>query len=78
MWSARVARIRYLWAVTLTISIVGTLLALLGSSFGPIYYDHFVGGDRFDAHAVDDRASADDQIVHSYSLVTRGDQSASA
>lgn len=47
MWSDRIARIRYLWAVALTISIVGTLLALLLSSVGPIYYDHFVGGDRF-------------------------------
>ncbi|RWC58677.1 MAG: hypothetical protein EOS56_19365 [Mesorhizobium sp.] len=47
MWSDRIARIRYLWAVALTISIVGTLLALLLSSVGPIYFDHFVGGDRF-------------------------------
>ena len=47
MWSNPIARIRYLWAVALTISIVGTLLALLLSSAGPIYYDHFVGGDRF-------------------------------
>ncbi|MBZ9795472.1 phosphatase PAP2 family protein [Mesorhizobium sp. ES1-4] len=48
MWSDRIARIRYLWAAALTISIVGTLLALLLSSAGPIYYDYFVGGDRFD------------------------------
>jgi hypothetical protein len=47
MWSDRIARIRYLWAVALTLSIVGTLLALLLSSVGPIYHDHFVGGDRF-------------------------------
>lgn len=47
MWSNPIARIRYLWAVALTMSIVGTLLALLLSSVGPIYYDHFIGGDRF-------------------------------
>ncbi|MHC2299695.1 phosphatase PAP2 family protein [Rhizobium mongolense] len=47
LWSNRVGRIRYLWAHALTIFTIGTVLAVALSSVGPIYYDHFVEGDRF-------------------------------
>ena len=46
-WSNRPARARYLWAFSLTLLIVGTMLATLLSSVGPILYDRIYGGDRF-------------------------------
>lgn len=39
--------LRYLWSLALTVAIVGTVLATLLSSAGPIYYEHFIGGPRF-------------------------------
>lgn len=47
LWSNKIARIRYLWAVALTICTIGTVLAGALASVGPIYYDYFVGGHRF-------------------------------
>jgi PAP2 superfamily len=47
LWSDKVARIRYLWAVALTIFTIGTVLAFALSSVGPIYYYHFTGEHRF-------------------------------
>lgn len=47
LWSDRLGRIRYLWAHSLTLFAVGTVLAVALSSVGPIYYDHFVGEQRF-------------------------------
>lgn len=46
-WKNRDARARYLWAFSLTLLIVGTLLATLLSSVGPILYDQIYGGTRF-------------------------------
>lgn len=46
-WKDRDARARYLWAFSLTLLIVGTLLATLLSSVGPILYDQIYGGTRF-------------------------------
>ena len=39
--------LRYLTAMALVVVIVGTLMATLFSSVGPIFYDEFVGGDRY-------------------------------
>lgn len=39
---------RYLLALALTVVICGTFLATALSSVGPIYYDHFYGGSRYD------------------------------
>lgn len=66
MWSDRIARIRYLWALALTISIIGTLLALFLSSAGPIYYDHFVGDNRFGGLGVAMSALESSVIVREY------------
>ena len=45
---ARQARdMRYLWALALTTAIIGTLLATLLSSVGPIFYEVFVAEARF-------------------------------
>ena len=40
-------RQRYLWALAATIVTVGTILATLLSSVGPVFYDQFIGGTRF-------------------------------
>ena len=42
-------RRHYFWAMALSFVIVGTVLAAALSSVGPIFYDHFIPGDRFDA-----------------------------
>ncbi|TIS50749.1 MAG: hypothetical protein E5W93_17860 [Mesorhizobium sp.] len=39
--------LRYLVALALTTVVIGTILATLLSSVGPIFYDRFVGGSRF-------------------------------
>ncbi|MFI0848576.1 phosphatase PAP2 family protein [Mesorhizobium sp. IMUNJ 23232] len=46
MWEGR-ERKRYLWALAFTTLVVGTLMAVIFSSVGPIFYDRFYGGDRF-------------------------------
>jgi hypothetical protein len=40
-------RKRYFWALALTLAIVGTLLATVLSSVGPVFYDRIYGGTRF-------------------------------
>ena len=40
-------RRRYFWALALTLAIVGTLLATVLSSVGPVFYDRIYGGTRF-------------------------------
>jgi hypothetical protein len=40
-------RTHYLWAFALTMFLIGTVLATLFSSVGPILYDHFNAGGRF-------------------------------
>lgn len=47
LWSNRMAKIRYFWALALTICIVGTVMATLLSSAGPIFYPDLFGGPRF-------------------------------
>jgi len=47
LWSDKVARVRYLWAVALTLCILGTVMASALSSVGPIYYYSFTGEHRF-------------------------------
>ena len=39
--------VRYLVALALTVLVVGTLLATLFSSVGPIFYDEFLNSDRY-------------------------------
>jgi len=39
--------LRYLTAMALVVMVVGTLMATLFSSVGPIFYDEFLGGDRY-------------------------------
>lgn len=39
--------LRYLWALALVMSVIGTVFAMLFSSVGPILYDRLLGGDRF-------------------------------
>src|SRR5690606_20782446 len=48
-------------AVSLTMCIVGTVLALAMASVGPIYYDQFLGGNRFHGLSV-----ALDGVEYSY------------
>lgn len=38
----------YIWAFLLTLMICGNVVALMFSSVGPVYYDHFLGGDTFE------------------------------
>jgi hypothetical protein len=40
-------RKRYFWALALTLAIVGTLLATVLSSVGPVFYDRIYGSTRF-------------------------------
>ncbi|WP_054311744.1 phosphatase PAP2 family protein [Mesorhizobium sp. 1M-11] len=47
LWSDRLARTRYLWAIALTIVIIGTVMATLLSSVGPIFYPDIYGGPYF-------------------------------
>lgn len=47
LWSNHLARTRYLWALALTICIIGTVMATLLSSAGPIFYPELYGGPRF-------------------------------
>lgn len=47
LWSDRIASVRYLWAATLTLCVVGTIMALALASVGPVFYYQFVGVDRF-------------------------------
>ncbi|MER9684078.1 phosphatase PAP2 family protein [Mesorhizobium sp. M0184] len=61
LWSDEIARIRYLCAAALTLSALGTVLALALASVGPVYYHHFVGVDRF--HGLN---AALDRLDHSY------------
>jgi hypothetical protein len=61
LWSDKAARIRYLWAVSMTLCIIGTILALAFASVGPVYYDQFVGGHRFAGLKV-----AMDNLAYSY------------
>jgi len=42
-------RRRYLWSMTLSFIVVGTILATLLSSVGPIFYHRFMPDDRFGA-----------------------------
>jgi hypothetical protein len=48
-WNNPAGRLRYLWAFALTTMLCGTVLAMALSSTGPIFHDHFYGGDRFAA-----------------------------
>jgi PAP2 superfamily protein len=41
-------RRHYFWAMALSFAIIGTVLAAAFSSVGPIFYDHFIPGGRFD------------------------------
>ncbi len=41
-------RQRYFWAMALTILLLGTVLATLFASYGPVFFDDFAGTDRFD------------------------------
>lgn len=41
-------RRRYFWTMTLSFVLLGTVLATALSSVGPIFYDHFIPGSRFD------------------------------
>lgn len=43
---------RYAWLFILAWVVVGNLLATLGSSVGPVYYDRLLGSDRFSDLAV--------------------------
>ncbi|AZO10216.1 MULTISPECIES: phosphatase PAP2 family protein [unclassified Mesorhizobium] len=43
----QLVHLRYLTALALVTMVVGTLLATLFSSVGPIFYDEFLGGTRF-------------------------------
>lgn len=45
-------RRRYFWSMALTVLLLGTVLATVLSSAGPVFYSHFVGGDRF-AHLME-------------------------
>ncbi|MDG4882302.1 phosphatase PAP2 family protein [Mesorhizobium sp. WSM4884] len=45
--SNQLMHLRYLAALALVTMVVGTLLATLFSSVGPIFYDEFLGGDRY-------------------------------
>lgn len=47
LWSNSLARTRYLWALALTICVIGTVLAILLSSAGPIFYPELYGGPHF-------------------------------
>jgi len=42
-------RRRYFWAMALTILLLGTVLATLLASYGPVFFDDFAETDRFDA-----------------------------
>ncbi|MGX7873732.1 phosphatase PAP2 family protein [Mesorhizobium sp. ORM6] len=48
-WNSPAGRLRYLWALALTTILCGTILAMALSSTGPIFHDHFYGGERFAA-----------------------------
>jgi len=52
LWSGPRTRLRYLWSAALTFSIVGTVMACALASVGPMYYQHFLGDDRFHGLAV--------------------------
>lgn len=52
LWSGPRTRLRYLWAAALTFCLVGTIMAGALASVGPIYYQHFLGEDRFHGLAV--------------------------
>ena len=41
-------RRHYFWTMTLSFVLLGTVLATALSSVGPIFYDHFIPGGRFD------------------------------
>jgi hypothetical protein len=40
-------RDRYLWSLAVTMLLIGTVLATLLSSVGPVFYDRFMGSTRF-------------------------------
>lgn len=65
-WGDRTQRARYLWSFALTVGIVGTLLATLLSSVGPILYDQFYEGRRFSGLLDALNASKDGGIVVGY------------
>ncbi len=48
LWNGGARKERYLWALALTTLVVGTVMATALSSVGPIFYDRFYGGYRFD------------------------------
>lgn len=48
-WSNNAVRARYLWAHALTIGLLGTVLAVIFSSYGPIFYDRFGDSNAYDA-----------------------------
>ncbi|TIQ29812.1 MAG: hypothetical protein E5X48_29810 [Mesorhizobium sp.] len=47
LYANQLMHLRYLTALALVTMVVGTLLATLLSSVGPIFYDEFLGGDRY-------------------------------
>jgi hypothetical protein len=61
------ARTHYLWAFAMTMFLVGTVLATLLSSVGPILYDHFYPGERFAGLVPALKASPHNEHVLHYS-----------
>ncbi|MEW6630982.1 MAG: phosphatase PAP2 family protein [Pseudomonadota bacterium] len=47
LYANQLLHLRYLTALALVIMVVGTLIATVFSSVGPIFYDRFLGGERF-------------------------------
>jgi hypothetical protein len=47
LFANRPTHMRYLTAMAVVIMVVGTLMATLFSSVGPIFYDELLGGDRY-------------------------------
>lgn len=45
--ASQLVHLRYLTAMALVLVVVGTVMATLFSSVGPIFYDELVGGDRY-------------------------------
>lgn len=65
VWLEGPARQRYFWSLALTMISIGTVLATLLASVGPIFYDHFLGGTRFhDLRTALDSTRAGRQTLH--------------
>ena len=47
LFSNQPVHLRYLSALALVVVVVGTVMATLFSSVGPIFYDEFLGGERY-------------------------------